>query len=75
MSIHLTDSNPSQSFIVKRGKRRRMKRNFIEKLRSFALKELFIKQDMPEDEIKSNGESGKIRIVTSSWDVRNSMKK
>lgn len=75
MSIHLTDSNPSQSFIMKRGKRRCVKRNFIEKLRSFALKELFIKQEMPKDEKSGNGKSGKIRIVTSSWDDRNSMKR
>jgi hypothetical protein len=75
MSIHLTDSNPSQSFIVKRGKRRRVKRNFIEKLRSFALKELFIKQEMPEDETKGNGKSWKIKLVPSAWDDRSSMKK
>ncbi|MCK4721479.1 hypothetical protein KAU08_12500 [bacterium] len=52
-----------------------MKRNFIEKLRSFALKELFIKQEMAEDEKSSNGKSWKIKLVPSTWDDRSSMKK
>lgn len=75
MSVHLTDSNPSQSVIEKCRKRRRVKRKFIDKLRSFGLKELFIKQETAEDEKSSNGRSRKIRLVTSTWDDRNSMKK
>lgn len=75
MSVHLTDSIPSQSVIEKRRKRQRVKRKFIEKLRSFGLKELFIKQETPEDGKSGNGKSRKIRLVTSTLNDRTTVKK